>query len=219
MKHSIVSGSRSNECLLHSWTPVLGIAGASALRFAVLLIGVAHAVPTAVHGGQVPKPAAESQPQSPRAPSVFVVESRKALVELQESLSGFAVRVLSGIAPDVAQDDNVASQRLVIESAKIELQAAKGARELAELALAEYRDGIAKEEQAGVETELKLAQDELKHATLKIEQAKQRYAKIKEASTGSVYDLSQEGRFEAAIGSANGTDAKLGLWLNRQNRS
>ena len=185
-----------------SRTQRLGIAGASALTFAVLLIGLVHAVPTAVRAGQVPKPGAESQPQSPKAPSAFVVENRKVLKELQEALSGFAVRVLAGIAPDVAQDDNIASQRLVIESAKTEYQAAKGARELAELALAEYRDGIAKEEQAALEAELKLAQDELKHATPKIEQAKERYAKIKAASKGSAYDMSQEWRFEAGIVSA-----------------
>ena len=91
----------------------------------------------------------------------------------------------------------------------------QGWRELAELALAEYRDGIAKEEQTALEAELKLARDELKHATFKIDQAKERYAKIKEASTGSVYDLSQEGRFEAAIGSAQREERKARLMVEQ----
>jgi hypothetical protein len=185
-----------------SRTQRLGAAGASALTFVVLLIRLTHAVPTAVRAAQAPKAGAASQPGVPNASSALFVENRNVLKELQEALSGFAVRVLTGIPPDVAQDDNAAIQRPVIESAKIEYQTAKGARELAELALAEYRDGIAKQEQAALEAELKLAQDELKHATLRIEQAKERYAKIKAASQGSAYDLSQEWRFDAGIVSA-----------------
>jgi hypothetical protein len=185
-----------------SRTQRLGAAGASALTFVVLLISLAHAVPTAVRAAQAPKPGAASQPGVPKTSSALFVDNRHALKELQEALSGFAVRVLAGIPPDVAQDDNTASQRRVVESAKTEFQAAKGARELFELALAEYRDGIAKEEQAALEAELMLAQDELKLATLKIEQARERYAKIKAASKGSAYELSQVWRFEAGIVSA-----------------
>ena len=48
----------------------------------------------------------------------------------------------------------------MVESAKIQFQAAKGARELAQLALKEYQEGIVKQEQAALEAELKLAQDE-----------------------------------------------------------
>ena len=85
-----------------------------------------------------------------------------------------------------------------------ELQAAKGARELAELALKEYQEGIVKKEQAAREGELELAQGELKHATLKIEQAKERNTKIQAASTGAAYDLSQEQRFKLGIEIAQG---------------
>ena len=166
-----------------------------------------------------PKPGAASQPGDRKPRPHSLSKTAMCSKNCKKQLAGFAVRVLAGIPPDVAQDDNIASQRHAVETAKTEFQAAKGAREFAELALAEYREGIAKQEQAALEAELKLAQDELKHATSRIEQAKERYAKIKAASNGSAYDLSQEWRFDAGIVSANGRNAKLGLRLNRQNRS
>ena len=79
----------------------------------------------------------------------------------------------------------------MVEAANAQLQAAKGASELAQLALKEYQEGIVKQEQLQG-----CAQDELKHLTPKIERAKERYAKIQAASKGSAYDLSQEWRFE-----------------------
>jgi hypothetical protein len=173
-----------------------GITGASALTFVALMIGPAFTRAGLARAAQEPKPGSQSQPDLPNAPTAFVVETGKVLKELQETLSGFATRTLASIEPDGPQEGDISSKRLMVESARAQFEAAKGAREFAHLALKEYKEGIVKQEQAALEAELKFAQDELKHATAKVDQAKERYAKIKAASNGSVYDLAQEWRFE-----------------------
>ena len=172
------------------------ITGASALTFVALMIGPAFTQAGLARAAQEPKPGSQSQPDLPNAPTAFVVETRKVLKELQETLSGFAIRTLANIEQEGPQEGDISSQRLMVESAKAQFEAAEGARELAQLALKEYKEGIVKQEHAALEAELKFAQDELKHATAKVDQAKDRYAKIKAASKGSVYDLAQEWRFE-----------------------
>jgi hypothetical protein len=169
--------------------------GALALTFVILASALASTQPWPVRAGQEPEPGTKTQRGVPRAPSAFVVESRNALKELREALSGLAMRALARIEQDGAGEGDIASQRLMVESAKAQFEAAKGARELAQLALKEYQEIIIKTEQAALEAELKLVQDELKRATSKLDQAKERYAKIKAASNGSAYGLTLEWRF------------------------
>jgi hypothetical protein len=206
-----IDRGRGHWLMRRSGLSRLRIAGASALTLGVVVIGLAHTLPTPARAGPEPKSGPDPQRGNPKAPSTFFTESHEALKEMQEALSGLAVRLLAGIVPDVGQDVDIASQGLVVEATRTQFQAAKGARELAQLALKEYQEGIVKQEQ------LQLAQDELMRPTPKIEQAKERYAKIQAASKGSAYDLLQEWRFEEDIGIAEwkeGVDqftVKLGI--------
>ena len=169
--------------------------GALALTFVILASALASTQPWPVRAGQELEPGPKTQRGVPRAPSAFVVESRNALKGLREALSGLAMRALAGIEQDGAGEGDIASQRLMVESAKAQFETAKGARELAQLALKEYQEIIIKTEQAALEAELKLVQDELKRVSPKFDQAKERYAKIKAASNGSAYGLTLEWRF------------------------
>jgi hypothetical protein len=203
---AIIDHRRDHWLMRRSGLKWLRIAGASALTLVVVVIGLTHTLPTPARAGPEPKSGPEPGQGNPKAPSAFFVESREGLKEMQEALSGLAVRLLAGIAPDVGQDVDIASQRLVVEAANARLQAAKVALELLELANKEGQEGIDKQEQAAREGALKLAQDGLKRVTPKIEQAKERYAKIQAASTGSAYDLSQERRFALGVEIAEGAE-------------
>jgi hypothetical protein len=203
---AIIDHRRDQWLMRRSGLSRLRIAGASALTFVVVVIGLTHTLPTPARAGPEPKSGPEPRQGNPKAPSAFFVEIREGLNEMQEALSGLAVRLLAGIAPDVGPDVDIDSQRLVVEAKKAQLQAAEVALELLELANKEGTEGIDKQEQAAREGALKLAQDELKHAKPKIAQAKERFAKIQAASTGSAYDLSQERRFGLGIDIAEGAE-------------
>ncbi len=212
---AITDHQRDHWLMRRSGLKRLRIAGASALTFVVVVIGLAHTLPTPARAGPELKPGPEPQRGNPKAPSTFFIESHEALKEMQEALSGLAVRALAGIAPEVGQTVDIASQRLVVEAKNAQLQAAKVALELLQLALKEYQEGIFKQEQAAREGALKLAQDELKRVKPKIEQAKERYAKIQAASTGSAYDLSQEQRFALGVEIAEGAEFNAQLMFEQ----
>ena len=99
-------------------------------------------------------------------------------------------------------DDQVEIQKTKIESAKASLLAAQLKRELAELALKEYEQGLFVQEKTALEAELKIARDELKMAREHIPEAHDRSAQIKQASKGSTYDLFNEFRFSDQVSSA-----------------
>ncbi len=96
-------------------------------------------------------------------------------------------------------DDQVEIQKTKFESAKATLQVAHLKRELAELALKEYEQGLFVQEKATLEAELKIARDELKMAREHIPEAHDRAAQIKQASKGSTYDLVNEFRFSDQV--------------------
>ncbi len=162
---AIIDHRRDHWLMRRSGHKRLRIAGASALTLVVVVIGLVHTLPTPARAGPEPKSGPEPQRGNPKAPSTFCTESHEGLKEMQDALSGLAVRALAGIVPDVGQDVDIASQRLVVEAANAQLQAAKGASELAQLALKEYQEGIVKLEQAARDGALELAQDGLKLMT------------------------------------------------------
>ena len=75
-------------------------------------------------------------------------------------------------------EGDLASQGLMIESAKAAYQAAKLRREAAEIALREWEEGNFKQQKAFAVEEIKLAQGERKSAEARVAPAKERYPKI-----------------------------------------
>ena len=97
-------------------------------------------------------------------PSRFVAESRETLKRLQEKMAGLAARALAGLDQEIPADGDVASQSLMVESAKAGYQHAVLAREAAEIALKEISGGSSRQEKKSCETQIKLAQVELESA-------------------------------------------------------
>ena len=82
------------------------------------------------------------------------------------------------------------NQKITVKSAEANFENAKLTREVAEIAVVEYEEGIFKQDQATIEGEIKLAESELARARDSIEFAKDQLAKIKQASRGTAEDLS-----------------------------
>ncbi len=167
-----------------------------ALSIVVVAGGLLCAQPGRLNAGEQPPAGSQIQPRAATASSTFVTESRKALRNAHEDLTKLHAEILGlGDARRnyaemrAASAGEIASQTFTVESAKAKLRYARLMREVAEIALREYRDGVLKQEKESAEAELKLAQDDLARAQPQIEQARERLAKIKQASGGSTSDL------------------------------
>jgi hypothetical protein len=89
----------------------------------------------------------------------------------------------------------VVNQSITIKSAERVYQNAHLTREIAEIAVTEYQEGIFVQDRATAVGEVKLAESDLSRARDLVELAKERLAKIRQASRGSAGDLSLEYTF------------------------
>jgi hypothetical protein len=109
------------------------------------------------------------------------------------------IRVEAGpqVSEKVAEpvDDQIEIQKTKVEAAKSALVSAQLAREIAEITVNEYDQGLFAQEKATLEAEIKLAGDDLKAVRERIPEMDDRLAKIKKVSKGSTSDLVQEFRF------------------------
>jgi hypothetical protein len=193
MSSSIVAGAlrreiRGREVRCGLYRPPL--VGLPRLTMVVLALGLLSVQPKPLRADDHPPAEAAS------APSGFVAEHRGVLKRLQEQLASLGARALEGLDMSDPTADDVAGQSTIVESAEAGHQQAVLAREAAEIALKEYKEGLFKQEKKVRETEVELAQGELESADRAITPAKERYAKIKQVSTGSVLDLAAEWQFE-----------------------
>ena len=113
-----------------------------------------------------------------------VAESRAALRRLQEDLVGLSSEALDTQEREPRPVGGVASQSLLVESAKADLRRAELTTEIAEIVLREYQEGTFKADKAAADAELKRAKDELERAEPRIEQAKERSAKARASRAG-----------------------------------
>ncbi len=92
-----------------------------------------------------PPPAGEHPPVgTTHSPSRFVAESRATLKGLHETMARLAAQVLADLGSDVPAEGGMASQSLMVESAKAGHQEAVLNREAAQIALKEYQENIFK---------------------------------------------------------------------------
>jgi hypothetical protein len=89
-------------------------------------------------------------------------------------------------------EDQVPIQKSRIEAVNADLRTARLKREIAELALTEYEQGIFAQEKAAAEDEIKIAKDELEKARANIPVARDRLVRIRLAAKGSTSDLNNE---------------------------
>ncbi len=102
---------------------------------------------------------------------------------------------------DVAQKMQNAflNQRIKVASTEANYENAKLAREIAEIGVAEYEEGIYKQDLATLEGELVLARSDLMRARDTVEILKDRLAQVKKASTHTEPEREYERGFEVKI--------------------
>jgi hypothetical protein len=169
----------------------------SAGSIVVLAVGLSSVQTVPLRAGDQPPAASKPHADAVQSPSGFVVESRRTLKRLQETMASLGAKVLEGLEINEPTEADIAIQSLMVESAKAGYQRAQLDRETAEIALAEYKEALFNHEKKSIETEIKLAQVELESAQRAVPQARERRAKIKQVRTGSAGDLARGWQFES----------------------
>ena len=118
--------------------------------------------------------------------------------KLQGEILGLGAQVLSRLekADRSGIDDAIINQRITVQSSEANFENAKLTREVAEIAIIEYEEGIFKQDQSTAQGEIRLAQNNWERARDSIEATESRLAKIKQASRGTAEDIALEFSFE-----------------------
>jgi len=169
------------------------------MLLAFALIG---ALPQAVRGDDDPRSGPKVQAADPTSESGFAAEIRRTLKTQHDRMTDLANQLVGSaeLPPDL--EGQLAAQQIKVESAKAALQSAVLGREVAEMAVAEYEQGIFVQEKADLDAELKLARSERERARSQIAITKFRLAQIQQKSTGSSSDLASEFRSSNLVTSA-----------------
>jgi hypothetical protein len=129
----------------------------------------------------------------------FLAQMHRALRTQHERMIGLATEIKGGkLDPDLPADLLV-NQRIATRTANSEYQNAKLTREVAEIAVVEYSEGIFVQDKATAEQEVLLAQSDINQKQILLDGLKDRLARIQAASKGSAIDLSIEFRTADAI--------------------
>lgn len=130
-------------------------------------------------------------------------ERDRLVKEIERRIKGCRDRVTEIGQWLLATSNEAASARDSLTTAQINTSKADGefrnavlTREVAEIGVVEYREGIAKQEQATIEGEVKLAESELLRAQDRVAFSKDRIAKIKQLSKGTDEEVALEKFYE-----------------------
>jgi hypothetical protein len=144
-----------------------------------------------------------------------IAEHRRRLDKLQEEILNLGNLVLGAVNTSNRPGLDTIKQNITVQSAHANLENARLTREVAEIAVVEYEEGIFKQDQAIALGELKLAENDLARCRESVEFATSRLAKIKQASRGTAEDLSLEFTFEDKIVDANLREPKARLAVEK----
>ena len=149
-----------------------------------------------VQAGALPQ--ADSKYQPAADSSGLVARSRERLDKLQEEILDLGAQVLGRLekADRPGIEDAIINQRIRVQSSEGNFENAKLTREVAEIAILEYEEGIFKQDLSTAEGEILLARNNWERARDSIEATETRLAKIKKASRGTAEDVALEFSFE-----------------------
>ncbi len=136
----------------------------------------------------------------------FIAEVGRRLKGCHERIAALGESVIAEIDNQSRASKEAMNPEIGVRSADAQYQQAKLAREVAEIAVLEYEQGIYPQDEATVKGEIKLAETELKRALDRIDLVKERLTKIKGASKGSAADVALEYAYEDRI-----TEGELAL--------
>ena len=132
------------------------------------------------------------QPAAPSERDRFVKDAERRLKECRERVAEMGSWLLASSKEAASARDSLTKAQINTRKADSDFKNAVLGREIAEIGIVEYREGIAKQEQATIEGEVKLAESELLRAQDRIVFSKSRLAKIKELSKGSDDEVALE---------------------------
>ncbi len=145
----------------------------------------------------------------------FVAEVERRLKGCHERVAAAGTAVLVGIDEAGRSRDALTNQQIATRSADANFKNATLAREIAEIAVVEYVEGIFKQEDATLAGELKLAESEAARAQDALEFTKQRLAKIKEVSKGTAAEVAVEYSYEDNVLNAERREPKARLAIGQ----
>jgi hypothetical protein len=165
---------------------------------ALLALAISIASPPALRAGDDPSADSPISEQGAAEDARFVAQTRRTLKKQHARVIALASLLLEKDAARNDLEDQLAVQPIKVESAKMRLESAVLAREIAELALAEYERSVSVLAKTTLNTELKAARDELERARPRVQVAKDRSSRIAKASKGTASDIADELRHSAA---------------------
>ncbi len=149
--------------------------------------------------GTVAQASSKNQVTATADSTVPLAESREQFRRLQTQLFELGAQVLGRAAPPNQISDAIINQQITVKSAEANYENAKLTREVAEIAVVEYTEGIYKQDLATLQGELKVAELGPPRAEDWVEAIKDRLAKTRQASIGSAPELAYEYGLEKTI--------------------
>ncbi len=130
------------------------------------------------------------KPAPAASQSDFLAESHRKLKTLHERMIELANRPSGARVEPGTLADQLLNQQITTETARSAHRNATLTREVAEIAVMEYTEGVFRQDEATLKGELGLAQSNVNIQTTGIDVAKERLANALRASNGSAIDLS-----------------------------
>jgi hypothetical protein len=187
------AGQLRNECLMRRCDEIrsslIGLSSLTIIVLAGIVLSTQQQHARADNRAQDGPKAAET-PGS--GPSRFAEEAVATLQRLHEQIVQTADRALATVELDDRVRHDSENQRLTVQSAEANWQNAKLTREVAEIAVVEYDEGLFPKDKVNAEGQLVSATSDFNKAVALVERAKDQLAKINRASAGSATDLANQ---------------------------
>jgi hypothetical protein len=192
----------------------IGVAAGAAT---LIVAGILHTQPIPARGAALEPTRSEKSVQAtpPASALEFVAGIRRMLTKEQDRMIKLAEQVLHFNDASKQAEDQISSQKILVEAARARSENAKIARQVAEMKVAEFVDGQSKQDLALAESEIKVAQEQINLLPERTKQARQRLGEIKLASRGSPVDLSIEYDAEIKVESAAFAERRAKLVLEQ----
>ena len=173
-------------------------AGTVVVAAAMLALGFLHDPSHIVRAGARPQTGPKDLAATTDDSSGPVAASRASLNKLQDDILDLGTLLLGRLEP-TNRPDNAINQSITAKSAETNYENFKLTREVAEIAIVEYEEGIFKQDQSTLEGEVKLAESEVARSANWIGIAQLRLAMIRQASKGTAEDLVLEISYEDEV--------------------
>jgi hypothetical protein len=206
------AGESGPRCSSRSWK----IGCATAVPLVTIWVAVWFGQGSSVWAGGVARhEGAEKQAAVPDEVARFVGDVERRLRGCHERVVGLAKPIMAVVSTLDSLHDEATNRQIAASSAKANFGNTTLTREVAEIAIVEYEEGIFKQDQATVMGEVALAKSELKRAEDSIDILKQRLAKVKELSKGTATEVALEYTYEDRIADAELREPKARVALEQ----